>query len=172
MRALRCFIAPALAWLASSGHNTSANSRAARCMEAAICLRESDGVHRIQLSASGRPLQHLARGLWQFELTGGVAEICEHPKLAWCRAAIKALGYSINPEELHKAIGYDQFLAAVMARGLLWIDPARLPEPVEESVDEAYAYYIRRWRPGKPRPEKWPANWLAAVRATREEWSE
>lgn len=166
--ALRLYIEPALAWLASSGHNPSANSRDARRLLLAIALRESDCRHRMQIGADGRPLSMLARGYWQFERDGGVAEICEHPRLSWCRAAIQALGYPIRRDELHRAIGYDQTLACVMARGLLWVDPSPLPRGVEE----AYNYYIRRWRPGKPRPEKWPANWAKADALTREEWGE
>lgn len=170
--ALSLYVRPALAWLSSSGHQPAAHSRAARCMLMAIGLRESDFKHRIQMSASGRQLSHLARGFWQFERDGGVAEICEHPKLRWCRSAIIALGYPINRDELHRAIGYDQTLACIMARGLLWVDPSRLPEPTEAAADEAYAYYIRLWRPGKEWPDKWGADWRAAVKATREEWSE
>ena len=170
--ALDLYIRPALAWLETSGHNPSANSRDAMTIMVAIALRESDCWHKVQMSASGKPIPMLARGFWQFERDGGVAEICQHPALAWCRSAILDLGYEIERDRLHEAIGYDQTLAAVMARGLLWIDPAALPAPVASSVEIAYAYYIRRWRPGRPRLEKWPANWLSAVKATREEWGE
>lgn len=168
--ALDLYMRPALAWLRDC--QPRASGRAAETLMLAIALRESDCRHRIQVGHGGKPLPMWARGFWQFERDGGVAEICQHPALAWCRSAILDLGYEIERDRLHEAIGYDQTLAAVMARGLLWIDPAALPAPVASSVEIAYAYYIRRWRPGRPRPEKWGANWRTAVQLTREEWSE
>lgn len=160
---LTLFIRPALAW-AGAPYNPRIQSLAAERMMLAIALQESRCRDRIQIGGAGQRLAHLARSLWQIERDGGVAEVCQHPALAWCRAAIMALGYRIDRDELHRAIAYDQTLAAIMARGLLWLDPA--PLPVAEEA--AYRYYLRRWRPGKPRPETWPENWRIATALVEE----
>ena len=38
-----------------------------------------------------------------------------------------------------------------------------LPAVVPGTAQVAYAYYDRNWRPGRKRPQDWPASWAAAM---------
>jgi hypothetical protein len=50
---------------------------------------------------------------------------------------------------------------------LLLTDPKKLPELDDPKT--AWDYYQRLWRPGKPRPEAWPAFHAAAVAEVKSE---
>ena len=54
-------------------------------------------------------------------------------------------------------------MACAFARLLLLTDAAPLPAPVAASEDEAWAYYLRNWRPGKPHRATWGGFWQQAV---------
>jgi hypothetical protein len=131
----------------------------------AIGYQESRLVETKQLGAHRKPLEHLARGWWQFESGGGVHGVLTHPAAAWCRTEIVELGYPLHNRTLHWALAYDQRLAVVMARALLWTDPHPLPE------DEggAWALYMRTWRPGKAKSRSWPDAWRLASDAVQQE---
>lgn len=58
---------------------------------------------------------------------------------------------------------YDDTLACIFARLLLWTDARALPAADAASQQTAWNYYNRNWRPGKPHPAAWPANWKAAL---------
>jgi hypothetical protein len=62
---------------------------------------------------------------------------------------------------VHEALAWNGPLAAAFARWLLYTDPAPLPKIGAENG--AWNYYLRNWRPGKPHPETWPANYKLAV---------
>jgi len=69
-------------------------------------------------------------------------------------------------------IGFDDVLAAGLARLLLWSDPRRLPAVGDE--EGSWALYLRTWRPGaydRGTPSqrnalraKWASNYGAAMR--------
>ena len=103
-----------------------------------------------------------ARGLWQFERGGGVRGVLRHAATKQ-RAFELCAARSVRPEEMAvwTALEIDDTLAAGFARLLLWSDAAPLP-PLN-ATGLAWAYYMRNWRPGKPKPEKWPENWKTAV---------
>lgn len=130
----------------------------ARVLLIAIGLQESRLTHRVQLIKDKKTGELVprgpARGLWQFELGGGVAGVLNH-RLVRDRA--RALtGYpKVSAAEVHKRLSEDDVLAAQLARLLLWTDPKPLPT---EAAD-AWNYYIRVWRPGKPHPQTWEAFW-------------
>lgn len=114
----------------------------------AIAYQESGCMHRVQLHGP-------ARGLWQFEkpgIAGVLAHSASRPRLlTFCHAV------EIKPTvvDLHKIIRYNDIVAAVLARLLLWTDPHPLPE----TENAGWRYYLRNWRPGKPRPEHWAKSW-------------
>lgn len=54
-------------------------------------------------------------------------------------------------------------LAWGFSRLLVIIDPARLPEAGED----AWRYYLRCWRLGKPHAKSWLPRWDAALAATQ-----
>jgi hypothetical protein len=72
------------------------------------------------------------------------------------------MGYPDDLETIWSAIRYDNILAVAVARKILWIDPEQLPGPTES--DDAWLYYLRTWRPGKPHPGKWADNYKQAWR--------
>jgi len=128
----------------------------ARVMVVAICLQESGLEHRRQLGNGP------ARGFAQFELgtrqsRGGVWGVYLHDASRfWLDKLCAARGVQFLPDSIWRALETDDVLAAGVARLLLFTDPKRLP--AMDDADGAWGLYLRTWRPGKPRPESWPAN--------------
>ena len=67
-----------------------------------------------------------------------------------------------NLADIHEAIAWHDWLAAVFARLLLWTDPSPLPEVGDQAG--AWDCYLRNWRPGKPRAADWPNSYRDALR--------
>lgn len=125
------------------------DSAKARALVMATGLQESLFKHRRQVRGP-------ARGLWQFEEIG-VRGVLEHPaSRPLTLAALEVLHY--KPGECFAAIEHNDVLACVFARLLLWTHPGQLPA----SPASAWAYYLSTWRPGKPHPETWEANYRRA----------
>ncbi|MDR3012719.1 MAG: M15 family metallopeptidase [Chitinispirillales bacterium] len=156
-------IDPALAELAEGGVRVT---DAARGMLYAAGLQESNLTARFQaMPASSAVRKGEGRGLWQMRvddvnrvLVGGSTR---------ARAETAANGYagSVNPHAVWATLEYDDILAAIFARLMLWPDPAALPEPTGANERGAWDYYVRCWRPAPPRQQDWTANWRAAVEA-------
>lgn len=134
-------------------------SDAARRIMLAIALQESGPMldARYQNSPSNTPGP--ARGFWQFEQGGGVAGVLAHPASG---AIVNrcCVDHAIVPQAaaVWRALeGHDK-IAVVFARMLLFTDPRALATTQQEAWD----YYVRNWRPGKPHPENWPNNWRIA----------
>lgn len=124
----------------------------AETMLVAIGLQESGLRNREQV---GGP----ARGWWQFEV-GGVKGVLHHPQSSMKATEVcKALHYPVDSVLVQRALSHNDILACAFARLLLWTDKA--PLPTTES--DAWSYYVRNWRPGRPRIERWGANWQQAV---------
>lgn len=111
-----------------------------------------------------------ATGWWQFEKNGGVAEILEARQTRYIaselcrRAGVKA---ERDPVWRLFASAAGDDLACAFARLLVWKDPAALPAVEPGAAQLAYAYYDRNWRPGKKRPQDWPAAWADALEVLR-----
>lgn len=128
----------------------------ARRILTAIGLQESRLIARYQELDNGR--KGPARGFLQFE-QGGIRGVMKHPaSRELARAICKAHGVAFEPKSIWAEMEHDDVLCAVYGRLLLWTDPYPLP------TDEAGAWelYDRTWRPGKPHPDRWPANWKRA----------
>ena len=113
----------------------------ARVLLLAIQLQEDPQRLRRQMGNG------IARGLFQFELGGGVKGVLRHEattKYAHNLASIREVPAS--PQAVYEAIEFDDVLAAGLARLLLWSDSKPLPEVGE--VREAFDTYLRVWRPG------------------------
>ena len=156
-QAYRIIIRPTLVDLAARYNQRLHTPEAARLL-VAIGLQEGRLIETKQLGPGRRPMEHLARGWWQFERGGGVAGVLRHRSTLWARHEIERLGYECQAEDVHYALAYDQRLATVCARALLWTDPRPLPS----SEGAAWDCYIRTWRPGKPHIETWPRFWAEA----------
>lgn len=132
------------------------DSEAARVMLLAITMQEAEATHRVQFG--GGP----AHGLWQMEEGGGVRGVMQHPSSRdYARAVCATRRQPFLTHSVWEALPHDDILAAAFARLLLWTDFRPLPG-VDASDGETWDYYERNWRPGKPRPEDWPANHAAA----------
>lgn len=131
------------------------DSMEARVMVLAIGLQESRFTHRRQV---GGP----ARGFWQFERGGGVVGVLSHDSSKKRAAALcAARNVSATSSEVYPALEFDDVLAAGFARLLLLTDPR--PLPAVGAVDEAWEYYLRTWRPGKPHVRTWRPLYEQAV---------
>jgi len=145
-------IEPALAMLPI--HMTSDE---AAVLMIAIGLQESRLKYRRQI---GGP----AVGLWQFEKGGGVHGVLTHSETnIWARVCCAKRDIFANEDAVYKALPSDDVLAAAFARLLLWADPKPLPA-IGDAIN-AWDYYERNWRPGKPHPETWDDLYQQAIEA-------
>lgn len=135
----------------------SMDSPEARAMLIAIGLQESEFMHRRQV---GGP----ARSFWQLELAGGVTGVLLHKGTKdHIRDVLATLAYppeSWVPTQCYSLIEHNDIAACAFARLLLWTLPDALPGPGDH--DLGWDQYIRAWRPGKPHPDKWTANFSNA----------
>ena len=132
----------------------------AQAMLLAIGLQESGFATTVQYG--GGP----AHSYWQFERGGGVKGVLGHPASKDLAAAVcKARGVAVDAMSVWQAMAKDQVLSAALARLLLWTDANPLPALLPSASDQAWAYYFRNWRPGKPHPDAFPAHWNAALAA-------
>lgn len=149
------------------------DSAEARVMLLAIGLQESEFIHRYQIVAGGRPgAKGPARGFWQFERgsmasRGGMWGVFLHPaSAALIRDVSISRGVAPQASNAWEAVETDDVLAAAAARLLLYTDALPLPKLGDEQG--AWALYAKRaWRPGKPHPDKWPANYAQALAFVR-----
>lgn len=147
----------ALVYLAVNGGPTVSN--AARTMLLAIALQESGPLLNARYQNSPNANAGPARGFWQFERIGVQGVLQHRGAGAVVNDMCARLEVVPIADHVWRAIeGHDR-LACILARMLLWTDPAALPT----SQSEAWAYYLRCWRPGKPHPDRWPDNWRIAT---------
>lgn len=134
-------------------------SQQARLLLLAIALQESGC--RTRRQAGNGP----ARSLWQGEVTGGMCYGVLRHRLTGpvARGLCDDRDCPPDPRSVWQRIEVDDVLAAGLARLLLFSDPAPLPDIGD--VDGAWAYYLRTWRPGRPRPEHWPGHYAEALQA-------
>jgi hypothetical protein len=139
---LRYFIEPGLSLLPAKMDTIEAS-----VMLTAIGLQESRFEHRFQV---GGP----AHGFWQFEKGGGVQGVLSHiTTIDIIRHICKLLRVEPSVTKCFDAITYNDTLACIFARLLLWTLPYSLPKIGEEK--KAWEQYLDAWRPGKPREESW-----------------
>lgn len=148
---VRTAIDPALAMLPAK-----MDTPAARVQLLAIGLQESRFLYRRQLGNGP------ARGLWQFERTGGVRGVLTHPaSREYAYRICGGRGLSPVAAAVHPALETDDVLAAAFARLLMWTDGWRLPAVGD--AQGGWEMYIRTWRPGKPHPQTWAGLYAQAL---------
>lgn len=164
--ALTLVIKPTIGWLDNYGVRSGPEAEA---MLLAIGLVESKLKWRDQLDANGEAgALGPALGLWQFERGGGVKGVMTHKASApVARAVVAEMGLDFLERKVWPALACNDALACAFARLLLWTDPRALPKVKPGSEEEAWEYYLRNWRPGKPRRKDWPDCWKQAVDAVR-----
>jgi len=129
-------------------------SREAVAMLLAIGLQESGFSARRQGGSPTTVGIGPARGFWQFERGGGVAEILSSPNTKDIIVPIVKL-FCFQPTAVacHEAIQNHDVLAVCFARLLLWRDPRTLPGPHDPHT--GWDIYLKNWRPGKPHESTW-----------------
>lgn len=157
-RLLTTGIAPALAELEALGIPDSVD---ARRILLAIALQETSLQHRRQV-VSGGVENGPAASFWQFEQGGGCRGVLTHPTVADRMNKI-CFAFNVMPTSagLWEAMRYNDVVAAAAARLLIYTLPKKLPT----TEAEGWAQYLSAWRPGKPHPEVWAANWRNATLA-------
>lgn len=155
IRLLQSAIIPALAELAKLGIPDSAE---ARRFALAIALQESGLAHRRQVGSSGLE-DGPAVSFWQFEMGGGCRGVLTHPVAAPMMRQVCA-DYRVEPTApgLWDAMRYNDTVAACAARLLFYV----LPDALPTTSAQGWAQYVAAWRPGKPKPGTWAANWNVA----------
>ncbi|SUA63194.1 Uncharacterised protein [Oligella urethralis] len=135
------------------------DSKKARAMMIAIALQESRMIHTRQIRGP-------ARGYWQFESGGGLRGIMNHRASApYLRGIVQSFNLPWERSALFNAIEHMQVFAAICARLLLWTDPRPLPA---SDAEQAWQYYMRVWRPGKPHRHTWDNFWKIALEVTKD----
>lgn len=125
----------------------------------AIALQESALSARIQGPRDAGP----ARSFWQFEKIG-VADVFQRQRQP-LRTMCDFLEIPFDLGKLHLVMAYNDMLACVISRLTLRIDPKPLSDA--DTLEGAWEYYIRNWRPGKPHVNRWVENsWPVACRTT------
>jgi len=121
----------------------------------AIALQESALLTRVQYNDGP------AHSFWQMERGGGVKGVLTQPASGDLAGALCEMRNVLaRPMDVWERMETDDLLGAGFARLLLLTDPRPLPSL--SAADQAWDYYQRNWRPGKPHPEKWAANWAEA----------
>jgi hypothetical protein len=141
----------------------------ARVMLLAIGLQESDFRDRRQLVTVTRNGKRVtvpegpAKSFWQAEVTGGMVHyVPRHPATKDLAAYLcESRQVAFEDPAIWNAIESDDVLAAGLARLLLYSDAKPLPALGKRLT--AWDYYKRNWRPGKPKPEKWPVCYERAM---------
>lgn len=131
------------------------DSPEARVLLLAIGMQESAFEDRIQKPHGP------AHSFWQEEPNGIKAVLNNSITKNYLIDACGKL--DINPDwySIYQDVINNDELACVVARLMLYADSHSLPA-VGDSQG-AWEYYLRTWRPGKPRPDDWDKNYGAAL---------
>ena len=157
-RLLSVAIVPALSELARCGIPDTTD---ARRFLLAIALQESGLAHRRQVvgGAEAGP----AASFWQFEQGGGCKGVLTHYLVAQTmRTLCVEFNVDPTPQALWEAMRYQDVVAAIAARLLIYPLPSKRPT----TADEGWAQSTAAWRPGKPHPEKGQSCWDQATLPT------
>lgn len=134
---------------------------------AATAMQESNFIHLVQI---GGP----AVSWWQFEPIAILDVLQRTTSARYAREACNHYGVTLSGDlnkdtrklyDLFKLQEYQQ-LACVFTRLNYWNSPISIPEI--GNVNPAYLFYKRVWRPGRPRPERWPKAYSLATQITKE----
>lgn len=156
LRLLSQAIAPAMAELTRYGIPDTTD---ARRFVLVIALQESGLRHRRQVVAGGTE-NGPASSFWQFEQGGGCKGVLTHHRTApIMRELCEAYNVQPTPAGLWEAMRYNDIIAAIAARLLIYTLPAKLPT----SPEPGWAQYMAAWRPGRPHGHTWRDCWETAT---------
>lgn len=99
---------------------------------------------------------------WQMEKGGAIRGVLNHDVTkAMARVVCEARGVAPTPDAVWEAMKKDDVLGAAFARMLLYTNPYKLPAIGKKA--EMWDLYLREWRPGKPKPQKWDKSYAFAL---------
>ncbi len=99
---------------------------------------------------------------WQMEKGGGIVGVLTHAaSKAHALKVCKARGVSPTSSAVWEAMKKDDVLGAAFARLLIYTNPFALPKVGDSAA--TWALYLREWRPGKPKPDKWPESYQVGM---------
>lgn len=122
-------------------------SKAADVLSLAIGYQESKFAETQQ--RAGGP----AHGYHQFERPSVKRIMVHRASAAPLKAVCDKLGQPFTDASIYVGLLTDPVLDFALARLLIYTDAASLPQIGDEAG--AWAYYLRVWNPGKPRPADW-----------------
>lgn len=156
LRLLHTAIVPALQELQQCGIPDTVD---ARRFLLAIALQESALAHRRQV-ITGAGETGPAASFWQFEQGGGCKGVLTHFLVAQCMRRM-CIEFNVTPtaQGLWESMRYQDVIAAIAARLLVYTLPSKLPATPEDG----WAQYLDAWRPGKPHPQTWAKAWATAT---------
>lgn len=156
-RIIKTAIAPALEELTQCG---IPDSILAHRFVLAIAIQESGLAKRRQVIQDKGEVGP-AVSYWQFEQGGGCKGVLTHYLVANCmRRMCDHYNVAPTPAGLWEAMRYQDIVAAIAARLLIYTLPDKLPETPEQG----WSQYIEAWRPGKPHPHTWAQAWETATK--------
>ena len=130
-----------------------------------IALQESgpELSARYQNSPSSTP--GAAKGFFQFEAGGGCRGVLTNQATeTLAKQLCEECAVLAEQSAVWRALEGHDLLAVGFARLLVYSDASPLPQ----NEQEGWAYYMRTWRPGRPDPDRWTANWAQADATLRE----
>jgi hypothetical protein len=119
----------------------------------AIAIQESSLMHRRQ-TPNGP-----ARSFWQIE-----AETCVDclARSGTVRKFWDGMGFANGVHySVERALENSDIAACAVAAGILRLTPGKLPIMGDE--EGAWSYYLKAWRPGRPRKERWRSSYAKAM---------
>lgn len=144
-------IRPTLRWLAT--FDPGVDSLEAELQLLATAIQESNLKARKQMPRGP------ARSLFQIESPTAYSVLNKwKPARDFCEALLLSTG---NLTDFSYMLKFSDAGACAIARGILRLDPRPLPKIGDQGG--AWECYMRCWRPGKPRPEKWAATYKLAM---------
>lgn len=130
------------------------DSKEVRVLLLAIGMQESAFEDRIQ-KPNGP-----AHSFWQEEPNGIKAVLNNKTTRPYLLNACDVLNINVDWYSIYMDVVNNDELACVVARLLLYADSN--PLPTVGDSEGAWQYYLRNWRPGKPRPDDWNKNYKIA----------
>lgn len=155
---LHDILRPGLVSLA--GYSSLLPDRTAERFLLAIALQESDATHRYQNAPASSPGP--ARGFWQFETSGVLGVLTHRTTAVLAEEACRRAHVVHQVAAVHRAIEGHDALAVAIARLLVLTDP----QPIPQTQHDGWEKYLRLWRPGRPRADRWARCWDLADDAT------
>lgn len=164
-------IGPTLSELTAFDKKPGLDSSQADVMMLAIAIQESGLKARRQMPKGP------ARGYWQIEPPTAIDTLIRYrPARDFCTAigikipTLSEVGgelkkYASAVKEFQSALEWNDSAAGAIARGILRLDKKPLPAVGDEA--DAWSCYLRCWRPGNERPEKWPLAYELAMEALK-----